>query len=134
MGIDTATPCGLIVNELVSNSLKHAFPGERKGVIGIHLTETEKQDLELAVWDNGVGLSEDVDLASAKTVGLRLVRAQAEQIRAETEIRRANGTEFHFKFKSVKSIDAHRDTDEKHRVKDFRLLEPITGSQEQSLS
>jgi len=134
MGIDTAIPCGLIVNELVSNSLKYAFADERKGVIGIHLTETEYQDMELVVWDDGVGLTEGVDLASAKTVGLRLVRALAEQIRAETEIRRSNGTEFHFKFKTVKSIDALRDTAEKPRVKDFRLLEPITKSQEQSLS
>jgi PAS domain S-box-containing protein len=134
MGIDTATPCGLIVNELVSNSLKYAFPEERNGVIGINLLATKDHELELIVWDDGVGLPKDLDIAAAQTVGLRLVRALAEQIRAEIEISRSNGTEFLFRFKSAKSSDDQQAMDDKSRIRDFGLLDSFTESQEQTLS
>ena len=74
VSIDTATPCGLILNELMSNSLKHAFPGGRSGEIGIVIRETEKSVIELRFSDNGIGLPEGFDWEKASSLGLNLMR------------------------------------------------------------
>ena len=73
LGIDVAMPCGLISNELISNSLKHAFPGQKKGVIEVYFGSCS-HEFELVVRDDGVGLPENLDLENAETLGLRLVR------------------------------------------------------------
>jgi len=78
--IDTAVPCGLIVNELLSNALKHAFPAGRAGHIHVRLEEHLERWVTIHVSDDGVGLPSGFDLASAETLGLRLVRALVEQI------------------------------------------------------
>jgi len=101
-GIDLAIPCGLIINELVTNSLKHAFPDGREGEIRISLCLTDENMIELSVSDNGVGIPEDVDFRTTKTLGLHLVTILAQdQLSGEINLNRNNGTEFKIKFKDM---------------------------------
>jgi len=99
LGIDTAIPCGLIINELVSNSLKHAFPDGREGEIKIILSSTDENEVELIVSDDGVGIPEELDFRNTASLGLQLVVALVEQLQGEIELNRAKGTEFRIKFK-----------------------------------
>ncbi|MBU7029835.1 MAG: PAS domain-containing protein [Theionarchaea archaeon] len=101
LGIDTAIPCGLIINELVSNSLKHAFPDRRKGEITIRLRSINDM-IELVVCDNGVGIPDDIDLKTTESLGLDLVTTLAEyQLDGEITLDRSNGTAFTVTFKEV---------------------------------
>jgi len=100
MGIDSAIPCGLIINELVTNSLKYAFPDGRKGEINIYLGIAGEQEFELIISDNGVGIPEGIDLEKTDTLGLHLVKILAEnQLCGEIFLDRKNGTGFKIKFK-----------------------------------
>lgn len=99
LGIDSAIPCGLIINELVSNSLKYAFVKSKEGIIEISLRNINKIFIELVVKDNGVGLPKDFDLKQTKTLGLHLVLTLTKQINGEIELHRENGTTFSVKFK-----------------------------------
>jgi PAS domain S-box-containing protein len=92
MNMDAAVPCGLILNELVSNCLKYAFPDNLEGEIRIELLRDGESPACLSVVDNGVGLPEDVSLWSKKSLGLRLVRILAEQIGATVEVSSHEGT------------------------------------------
>jgi PAS domain S-box-containing protein len=80
IGIETAVPLGLIVNELVTNAYKHAFPGGRKGSIFLRLQPLNDGQLEFSVVDDGVGLPSDFDAARSDSLGLRLVFSLAEQL------------------------------------------------------
>lgn len=102
--IDTAIPCGLIINELVSNSLKHAFPGDREGQIDIVFRPGEGDQIELTVKDNGVGIPHGLDPTRCKTMGLQLVTTLAEnQLHGTIDIKReGRGTEFTITFPSPK--------------------------------
>jgi two-component sensor histidine kinase len=91
--LDTAIPCGLIINELVSNCLKHAFPEGRKGLVQLGL-ERNGQGLELAIADNGVGLPADLDATGSQTLGLRLVNTLVRQLGGEITVHSKEGTEF----------------------------------------
>jgi two-component sensor histidine kinase len=103
---DTAIPCGLIINELVSNSLKHAFPGGRTGEIRIifrrtALTRTEIE-YNLTVGDNGVGMPEGLDISTLKTLGLQLVTTLVQhQLQGRLEFDRTEGTTCRISFKEV---------------------------------
>lgn len=79
LGIDSAIPCGLLLNELVTNSLRHAFPGDSKGEIAISLHRRKNNEIELSVSDNGIGLSGDLDYRNTKSFGLYLVSGLAEK-------------------------------------------------------
>jgi len=93
IGVDTAIPCGLIINELVSNSLKHAFP-DGKGEITITLHAIDGT-IELTVSDTGVGIPDTVDFRTTETLGLRLVTILAEdQLDGDITLKRDAGTEF----------------------------------------
>jgi len=103
LGIDSAIPCGLIINELVTNSLKHAFPGDRKGEVRVILHLTQDNMIELVVGDNGIGLPENLDIKNIKSLGLHLVPMLAEnQLMGSLDINNNNGTEFIIKFRGVK--------------------------------
>ncbi len=78
--LDQAVPCGLIVNELVSNTLKHAFPGERSGTVVVEMNRNADGMLQLKVHDNGVGLCPAVDPAGASTLGLKMVATLTGQL------------------------------------------------------
>ncbi|NJD52141.1 MAG: PAS domain S-box protein [Candidatus Methanoperedens sp.] len=99
LDIDFAIPCGLIINELVTNSLKYAFPEGRKGEIKIAFFETGENMLELVIGDNGIGISKDLDFRKTESLGLHLVTILAEnQLHGEIYLNRNHGTEFHIKF------------------------------------
>jgi two-component sensor histidine kinase/HAMP domain-containing protein len=100
LGLENAIPCGLIINELVSNSLKHAFPQEREGEIRITLRSINGDEIELTVSDNGVGIPEDLDLRNTESLGLHLVTILSEdQLDGKIELNRTGGTKFHIQFK-----------------------------------
>ncbi len=99
IGIDHAIPCGLIINELITNSIKYAFPDDRKGEIKVSLRLNDENMIELVVSDNGVGIPEDVDFRNSESLGLRLVTKLAEdQLHGKIDLDRSNGTEFNIKF------------------------------------
>ncbi len=97
--IKVAVPCGLIVNELISNALKHAFPGARQGVIQIGLATGPNGKVLLSVADNGVGIPRELDLANATTLGLQLVTLLSDQLGADITMQRSNPTRFLLRFK-----------------------------------
>ncbi|MCX6683839.1 MAG: sensor histidine kinase, partial [Methanoregula sp.] len=93
LAIDTAIPVGLMMNELISNSLKYAFPKGRKGDISVAI---HRQDHALTILfkDNGVGIPADFDWQNAKSLGFRLVISLVEQLQGTIELDRAAGTAF----------------------------------------
>ena len=100
LDLDTAIPCGLIVNELVTNALKYAFPDSRTGKITVSLKETDAGRHLLAVKDNGIGLPDGFDLHHAKTLGLQLIQILVKQLHGTLEIDPGSerGTEFRITF------------------------------------
>jgi two-component sensor histidine kinase len=100
LDLETATTLGLIVTELVSNCLKHAFPDHRAGKISLALKEIDESTLELSVADDGVGLPQNIQLDKPNTLGLDLVRIIANQLRGHLEIGRDRGTEIVLRFRS----------------------------------
>lgn len=100
LNLDKAIPCGLIINELVSNSLKYAFPDEKKGEIKIGFGTTDENNLELVISDNGIGIPDDIDFRTAESLGLHLVTMLAEdQLDGEISLDRTGGTEFKIHFR-----------------------------------
>ncbi len=91
LGIDTAVPCGLIVNELVSNAYKHAFPGGAPGTITVTLKRTGLDRLMLRVADTGRGLPPDIDLRKTESLGMQLVFMLADQLRGQIDVRSSPG-------------------------------------------
>ena len=109
VNLDTAVPLGIIITELVSNSLKYAFPGikektddGRSNQIRIALEAPEEDQLLLTVADNGVGLPEEIDPDSAPSLGLQLVRMLAGHMGGALELDRRNGTTYRIKLCPVK--------------------------------
>ena len=108
LSVATAVPCGLILNELVSNALKHGFPS-RGGAVTVDLTrEPGSGRLLLRVQDNGVGLPAGFDLRQTRSLGLRLVRMLAAQLQGTVETGPGPGTEFRVSFvaKEVEGVPA----------------------------
>jgi two-component sensor histidine kinase len=100
MGLDTALPCGLIVTELVSNSLKYAFPGPgHAGVILISLGRTNEGEYTLVVWDNGVGLPPDYKERQTNSLGTRLVTMLTDQLNGKLTVDGTRGTRTEIRFK-----------------------------------
>jgi len=103
LDINTAIPCALIINELVSNSLKHAFPNGKKGMIKISMRPLGKREMELVVGDNGVGMPEDANLKNTKSLGLYLVSMLAEdQLHGEIKLDKTEGMAFRFRLRVKK--------------------------------
>ncbi len=103
LNVNTAIPCGLIINELVSNSLKHAFPDGKKGEIKISMHPSNKNEVELVVRDNGVGMPEEMDLKNTNSLGLNLVGMLVEdQLHGEIKLDKKGGTTFRFRLKIKK--------------------------------
>lgn len=102
VSIDTATPCGLIINELMSNSLKHAFPSERRGEVSLALHQSEKGEINMRFSDNGIGLPKGFDFKNTRSLGLTLIRnLSVKQLRGTVEVRTEHPTEFHIKFREL---------------------------------
>ncbi|HYM77728.1 MAG TPA: sensor histidine kinase [Candidatus Dormibacteraeota bacterium] len=101
MGVDLAVPCGLILNELISNALKHGFPNRAGGEIRLTLQRGPDGGCTLRVEDSGVGIPADLDLNTNKSLGLRLVRSLTQQIRGRFELVKSNpGTSAHLQFRA----------------------------------
>ncbi len=106
LGIDTAIPCGLIINELVCNSLKHAFPNGREGGVKIDfqpvgeliVNEDRKNQYVLVVGDDGVGLPVELDFKKTNTLGLQLVNTLIDQLAGSVEVVRSSGSIFKISF------------------------------------
>ncbi len=106
LGIDTAIPTGLIINELVTNCLKYAFPKDTDGEIRISLRSLDDGQNELIVSDNGVGLPENMDIKNAESLGLRMITNLTERsLHGKVNINRDNGTEFQIIFKEKEYTD-----------------------------
>ena len=97
LSLDQAIPCGLIINELVSNSIKYAFPLNRKGKIRIELTKKGNK-INLKVSDNGVGLPDNLDVENTDTLGLQLVYILVSQLDGDIKVINKKGTTFLFNF------------------------------------
>jgi two-component sensor histidine kinase len=97
MAIDCAIPCGLIINELVTNACKYAFPGERRGTLLLKLS-TAGDHYTLVVGDDGAGLPEDIDFKNLSSFGLYLVNILTEQLEGKLDIDRKKGTTFTITF------------------------------------
>ena len=102
LSLDQAIPCGLIVNELVSNALKYAFPNREKGELTIRLKSENKQ-IELMIGDNGIGLPKDFDIQNSETLGLQLVLTLIDQLDARVDIQRDGGTKYFITFELLKA-------------------------------
>jgi two-component sensor histidine kinase len=96
--IDTALSCGLIINELVSNALKYAFPNNRSGEISVSLRSSLDKHFILIVKDNGVGFPPDWDLKSANSLGIELVNVLVQQLQGTIELDRSTGSKFQISF------------------------------------
>jgi len=102
LDINSAVPCGLILNELISNALKHAFPEDRTGVIKIGLRRGPGGAVELRVADDGVGFPKGLDFRKAESFGLQIVNLLVDQLEATIEIDRTKGTAFTVTFHELK--------------------------------
>jgi PAS domain S-box-containing protein len=97
LSLDASIPCGLIINEIISNSLKYAFPDNRDGIIFVNL-RVVKNKVSIEVGDNGVGIPETVDVKNTQTLGLQLVDTLVEQINGTIKLTRNKGTIFSIEF------------------------------------
>jgi PAS domain S-box-containing protein len=100
LNMETAVPCGLIISELTSNSLKHAFPQEKEGYVNVSLTEDQGK-YEMIISDNGIGIPPDLDFDHPKTLGLQLVNNLIKQLDGEIKLDRNHGTKFTITFKEL---------------------------------
>jgi len=99
--LDHAIPCGLIINELISNALKYAFPKDEGGTIKITFRSTNDDEVELTVSDDGIGIPEEIDIGKTESLGLQLVHILAEdQLEGTLELQRDRGTAFKVRFKN----------------------------------
>jgi two-component sensor histidine kinase len=97
--VDLAIPCGLILNELLTNAFKHAFPAGRRGTVSVTFEALPDARLRMVIGDDGVGLPADFTLDDASSVGMQVVVALVEQLEASFEISRQGGTQFTMIFK-----------------------------------
>jgi PAS domain S-box-containing protein len=91
-GVDTAIPCGLIINELVSNSLKHGFPEGRGGSVVVRIARDGVQSMSLVVQDTGVGFPEKVVISETTSLGLELVNSLVRQLAGTVTLDRSSGS------------------------------------------
>ncbi|HEY9651120.1 MAG TPA: histidine kinase dimerization/phosphoacceptor domain -containing protein, partial [Coleofasciculaceae cyanobacterium] len=103
LNLDTAIPAGLIINELVSNALKYAFPQGKPGLVKISLDVDNQQHFILSVKDNGIGLKPDFNIEEINTLGLQLVNVLTQQLEGELQVNLTQGTEFRIKFAEVEA-------------------------------
>jgi PAS domain S-box-containing protein len=104
LSIDTAVPCGLLVNELISNSLKHAFPANEIGCINVGLHRVTDDEVLLSVRDDGVGLPVSIDPATSPTFGMQVIMALVEQLHGSLEVERSGGTTFLIRFPNAERV------------------------------
>jgi len=100
LDINAAVPCGLIVNELVLNAFKHAFPNNRPGKITVELRENENDMIRLTVRDDGIGLAEGIKPEQSESLGFQIISLLAGQLEGHLDVRREYGTSVSLFFKA----------------------------------
>ncbi len=103
--IETAIPCGLIIDEIVSNSLKYAFTNGRNGLIKVELQSNDENKFYLMISDNGIGIPDRIDLKNANTFGMQLINYLTQQLKGTIEIDRSHGTKFKLLFNELNYKD-----------------------------
>lgn len=98
LDVEKMIPCGLIVNELITNALKYAFPDDREGKIRIEFRKISGKEYVLLVGDDGIGLPEDLDIHHTESLGMQLVTSLVKQLNGTLEVSGNNGTEFRIRF------------------------------------
>lgn len=98
LAVDKAIPCGLLLNELITNAMRHAFPDGRRGKLRVELTTLANRSVRLAVQDDGIGLPESFDIRTSTSLGLHLVHTLAKQLNGELMVRREHGASFELTF------------------------------------
>ena len=101
LDVDTVIPLALIVNELISNSLEHAFQKGEEGKLGVYLKE-EGEILRVGVQDNGVGMPLDIDIAKSESFGFEMIRLFAQKLDAKVHVQNDNGCAIELKIKNYK--------------------------------
>ena len=97
LDINSAVPCGLLINEIISNACKHAFIGRDSGLIEIHFSKEEEQ-YRLEMTDNGIGMPMNTNFSDFKSLGMNLVQALASQLGAHLEIKTNDGLGYYLTF------------------------------------
>ncbi len=97
LGVDTMIPIGLMLNEILSNSFKYAFPDKQNGIISIKL-KRDKNNIDLIVFDNGIGLKKNFDIKKQGSLGMQLVHMLGEQIDAKISVKSEEGTHYEINF------------------------------------
>ncbi len=103
LNINTAIPCGLLINEIVTNAIKHGFAGKEKGEIRINMEIDEDNYFHLEISNNGVSLPYGIDVKNPESTGLELIRILIIQLSAEVELINENGVFYKLKFKKLKN-------------------------------
>ena len=98
LNTETAIPCGLIINEIVTNSLKHAFNTAEKGEVYLELIYHTDNYITLIAGDNGSGIPDKIDFAKSGTLGFQLISLLTKQLNGNIDLKRQNGTEYKIKF------------------------------------
>lgn len=106
LGVDRAIPCGLIANELLTNAIKHGFKGRERGTVRVGLRRDGSQ-VRLTISDDGVGLPRDVDMRTARTLGMELVSTFVEQLQGRLDIVRENGLRLEISFETDNDFREH---------------------------
>jgi two-component sensor histidine kinase len=102
LDLDTAIPVGLMLNELLTNSYKYAFPEDKEGSVTVALSRKEDNSYEMRVSDDGVGIINKNRFKSGKTLGVNLIRGLARQLRGSVEwLERQQGTEVLVRFQAA---------------------------------
>jgi len=102
INIDYAVPLGLVINEIVTNSVKHAFPGKRTGTISLQLSRGENKTIRLEICDDGVGLPEHLDIHESSSLGIQLVNSLVTaQLGGDISVQRSGGTKYVIVFREL---------------------------------
>jgi two-component sensor histidine kinase/DNA-binding response OmpR family regulator len=102
LDINTAIPCSLIITELVSNALKHAFPAGSSGELCVELSKSEDETITIIVRDNGIGIPEQLDILGTNTLGMQIITTLVGQLEGSLKLAREKGTAITVAFKEPK--------------------------------
>jgi two-component sensor histidine kinase len=106
--VNQAIPCALVLNEVVSNSFKHAFRERDQGKVEISMRYSADHTVIIRVKDDGIGIPEEVDIEKTQTLGLKLAKNLVEsQLKGEIQVKRDNGTEVIIEFKAQEEEVQH---------------------------
>jgi len=114
--VDAAVPCGLIINELVTNSMKYAFPNTEHGEIAISFHRLDNRTVRLSVRDNGIGLPEDLDIKNTQSLGMHLIHSLADQLDGKLTFDCIQGTQCTIEFESICANSEEREINETQHI------------------